>query len=185
MRDSPVARPSISSVIRARTARRIGAERMLAGRELPGEDAEGEDVGARVDLAAAQLLGRHVARRAERGPASVSRVIDGASCRAPHRARPKSSTLIWPSLAPDDVLRLQIAMDDARVVRGGERGGDVDERGQQLREAAADRRASSSRSVRPRTSSRDDVQLAVDFLEREDGGDRRDARARRPRAPRA
>ena len=114
-RAAPVARPSINSVMRARTDAQVRAERMLAGRQLPGEHAEGEDVGAGVHLAAAQLLGRHVARRAERDPASVSRVDAGAlrDDVAPRQAEVEHLDL--PVDAPDDVLRLQIAMDDARV----------------------------------------------------------------------
>ena len=42
-----------------------GRQRMLAGEHLGQHDANGVDVGARVDGAAEQLLGRHVRRRAD------------------------------------------------------------------------------------------------------------------------
>ena len=58
----------------------VRAERVLAGRELPGDDAEREEIGPAVDVAAAQLLGRHVAGCARRGT-SFGQPRDGADCR--------------------------------------------------------------------------------------------------------
>ena len=130
----------------------IRAERMLAGRQLPREHAEGEDVGARVDFAAAQLLGRHVARRAER---------DARLGQPRHRRRiglrlpagqAEVEHLDLAVAAADHVLRFQIAVDDAMACAASSAAAMSMSVAISCRGGSGPSR-SSSRSVRPRTSS--------------------------------
>ena len=51
----------------AELVERLALERALAVERLVERDAEGELIGARVDVAAGELLGRHVRGRAEHG----------------------------------------------------------------------------------------------------------------------
>ncbi len=153
----------------------VVAERVFARRELPGEHAEGEHVRPDVDFAAVQLFRRHVAGRAERA-ARFGQPRGGRPPRAASalRARPKSRTLIWPS-----VLRMMFSGFRSRWTMSRSCAA--------ARAAAMSSRAGSSRSAGRRTVAellaqrapadqlRDDVQLAVDLLERED---RRDGRMR-------
>ena len=162
--------------MRARTVRQVGPERMLAGGELPGEDAEGENIGARVDVAAAQLFGGHVARRAERGTrfgesASTPSRWRGSAI----RARPKSSTLIWPSARRMMFSGFRSRWTMPRSCAAASAAAMCDERADAAAPAGAVRPRAPRASVSPAHQLGDDVQLAVDLLEREDRGNRRDA----------
>ena len=98
---------------RISSARFCAVERALAGEELVEDEAERVDVAARRDLAAGELLGRHVGRRAGAdrftGDAGEAEVGDADLAAA----------------VEHDVRRLEIAMDDAALVRGGESGADL------------------------------------------------------------
>ena len=90
-----------------------GVERAAAGEDLVEHQAERVDVAARRDLAAGELLGRHVGRRA-----GAQHFAGGAG----------EAEVGDPDLAAaveHDVRRLEIAMDDAAIVRGGEPGADL------------------------------------------------------------
>jgi hypothetical protein len=100
--------------------------------ELVENDPKGEQIGARIDSLAAHLLGRHVANGAD----DLSRRRDrrrhrhGLRC-VGHRLvcelREAEVEDLHPPLASDhDVRRLQIAMNDAALVRGREGVGEGD-----------------------------------------------------------
>ena len=143
---------------------------MLAGCELPGDDAEREEIGAAVDVATAQLLGRHVARRSRCG-AILGQPGHGAIVRIGDARQAEVENLDVAVGPADEVLRLQIPVDDVAGMGGREAGGDIDER--------RDQPVGSDRSARELGAQRvsfhqlgRDVELAVDFLEREDRRDR-------------
>ena len=148
----------------------------LARQHLAQHHAERPDVGALVDrLARAPApapcrppcRGSRPPRRRGHRRASASSSASTADAPAPGAialARPKSSTFTVPS-APDlDVRRLQIAMDDALLVRGFERLGDLlrdrqrlVERHRPSRDASRERRprpAPCTSAVAPSDSSR-------------------------------
>ena len=89
-------------------------ERRLAGDELVQHDPERVDVAALVGRIAFDLLRRHVRRRAEhRAARGHARVADRA--REPEVGDADAALLV-----DEHVLRLEIAVDDALGVRGGE-----------------------------------------------------------------
>ena len=116
---------------------------MRAGRELVGHDAEGEDVGARVDRLPAQLLGRHVAGRAE---LRAGQRQPGLRRPARRRQVPRDAEVHDLDAArlslQQHVLGLEIAMDDAVAVRRVERFGDL---GQGVEQPLAWKRAGRER----------------------------------------
>ena len=98
--------------------RRLAVEGRLSRQELVEDDAERVEIRARIDLAAARLLGREVLRRPH----------DRA--RLGHLARPGARDPevrhLHAALAVDeDVVRLDVAVDDAMPVREAERGEDL------------------------------------------------------------
>src|SRR6185503_1502002 len=101
-------RDTVLLALRDQLGERLPLEGPATGEELVEDEAERVDVAARRDLAAGELLGRHVGRRA----------------RAQRLARrPGEAEVGDPDLAAaveHDVRRLQIAVDDAAVVRRGE-----------------------------------------------------------------
>ena len=132
----------------------------------------------------ARLLGRHVGRRAEDHPGLRHRAAmhrrrhRRRSCRdAPAGscafARPKSSTFTVPSGAHLDVGRLQIAMDDALLVRRFERLGDLLRDRQRLVERDRRRARSARERSSPSTSSMTSAVKSARLLE---AVDRRDVR---------
>ena len=116
-------------------AHRVGGgracERAAAGEHLVEHGAAGEDVGARVRCLPAHLLGSHVADRSQDG--AGGRVVEGG------RRVPQALAAGWggelgeaevEDLHPavvrhEEVLGLQVAVDDALVVRRGETGRDL------------------------------------------------------------
>jgi hypothetical protein len=109
---------------------------MFAGGELVRDDAEREDVGPRVHGVAAQLFGRHVAGRADRGAGQRQR----AAVRR-RRQTPRDSEVhdLDPAVGIEEhVLWLEVAVDDAVAVRGVERFGELQ---QDLEHAGCRRRA--------------------------------------------
>ena len=104
---------------------RLGAERVLPGDQVIEHDAQRVDVGARVDAVAANLLGRHRVRRAEPGaddgqPAlarvGVQQLGDAEVQQLDHA--------LAADLGDEDVARLEVAVDDAEIVRRLQRGAD-------------------------------------------------------------
>ena len=101
----------------------------------------------RLDVVAAHLLGRHVARRAERSrrrsvPSSSASTSPASrralACRSSDARDAPVEHVDLAEVAEHDVRRLEIAMDDAARVRELDREADVDERAQAA--AAAGRR---------------------------------------------
>jgi hypothetical protein len=103
-----------------RLDRRARVERDFAGEHLVQHDAEGEDVGAGIEDRAADLLGRHVMRgahdhaglRADQRRGSGGRLLRGGEAEV--------EDLQQLALGDEDVLRFQVAMDHALLMRGGE-----------------------------------------------------------------
>ena len=120
----------------------VAQERTPAGQHLVEHDAEGPDIGAAIDRAPAGLFRRHIGGRAEdhahlrawpavacgegsrrhrrrvhRRPARRVRIHGFRQTEVEHLHRAVGADF--------DVLRLQIAMDDAGFVRGLERVGDL------------------------------------------------------------
>ena len=116
-----------------RLDRRIGVERAAAGEHLVEHDAEREDVGAVIDGLAAHLLGRHVAHRAEHRARARQRTRMGEQGRLGLNRGARLGQLgeaevedLDAAVARDeDVVRLQVAVDDALLVRGGQAPGDL------------------------------------------------------------
>ncbi len=101
-------------------------ERPVAGRHLVQHDAEREDVGARVDGAALDLLGRHVRHRAHDD--ALTRLGDGLEFRSrvcSHLGQAEVEHLHAAVARHHDVGGLQIAMHDALLVSGRQRFGDL------------------------------------------------------------
>lgn len=145
--------------------------RMPAREHLAQDDAERVQVRTAVDVCPSeQLFGRHVGRRAGQ------RAAAGQPC-SPHGVRPGDPEVDKLHAAggrPDDVLRLEVAMDDAGRVRRGERLGDGD--CNRARPLDRDRPAHDLHAQRFALDvRRDDEQLAAGLFE---GEDRRDTRMR-------
>ena len=104
-------------------------ERRTTRNHLVEQDAEAPEVAARVDLEAAGLLRRHVARRAHHHP-GVRAKVQPDPVRRPFRrgelGEPEVEDLHVAVRAHHDVVRLDVAMDEAARMRGRERTGDLD-----------------------------------------------------------
>ena len=94
-----------------------GLERVGSGRHLVHEQAKGKEIGAKVDVVAPNLLGRHVGRRADQRAGQrqprVRQIL--------HAGDAEIEDLHHAGVAAHDVFRLQIAMDDAVRMSGGQR----------------------------------------------------------------
>ena len=104
-------------------ARRAGAHGVHAREALVQDDAEGVEVGLLVHLEALGLLRRHVGERADDVARHRERVLAGQVGDAEvrqlrHPAPPRAAG------GDDDVLRLDVAVHDAALVRVGERVGE-------------------------------------------------------------
>jgi hypothetical protein len=114
-----------------RLGRCLACERAAAAQHLVQHDPEREDVGARVDPCRAHLLGGHVRDGANDGAGLREprfgrrlRVIDRRSRRGELGEAEVED--LDPSVGEDEqVLGLEVAMDDALVVSGGEAAGDL------------------------------------------------------------
>ena len=93
----------------------LAAERQLPGRQLIGQDADGEHVGAKIERPPLDVLGRHVRRRAEQLPGHRHALLVDDLRDA------EVGELDEPVVADHDVLGLDVAMDDAELVRVLER----------------------------------------------------------------
>ena len=144
----------------------FAGERARAGEHLVEHGAKRPDVGALVDGPTARLLRRHVRRRPEdhahpghrrgaRQRRRLRRIVRRLArpCRLGELRQPEVQHLhgaVFPHL---DVGRLQIAMDDALLVRRFERGGDLPRDRQRFVDWDAGPCAMRSASVGPSTSS--------------------------------
>ena len=120
------ARAGAAAAVACATAIAIGVvagPRPRAGRELVQHHAEREQIGARVDVAPGELLGRHVARRADHR-------ADLRDARHRRRARDAEVGDHDATVAALDqhVVGLEIAVDDARRVRRREPRADLHRR---------------------------------------------------------
>ena len=107
------------------------AERRPAGQHLVQDDAEGVEVRARVDLAPQRLLGRHVLAGAEHAAGlGQARLLERAGDAEVGHADA-------PVVADQDVAGLQVAVDAAAGVGGGEAVRDLD----RDRQGVGDRRS--------------------------------------------
>ena len=165
-RDDPVERRRHLPVERRRRHRRVALDRRedlpgrLAGerparrQHLVEDHAEGEHVGRRPEVLAARLLGRHVRGRAEhqlraalRDELTLRAHVSGAL------GEPEVEDLELVLGADDDVVRLEVAVDDAGRVRLAHARRDLATRSRARDARAAGRSPSSARSGRPSTSS--------------------------------
>ncbi len=97
----------------------VALPRPCAGRELVEHDAEREQIRARVDLAAGELLGRHVARRSDhRADLRDVRIVEAARDAEIGDHHALRETVDRP--LDEHVVRLEIAMHDPDRVRGRE-----------------------------------------------------------------
>ena len=129
--------------------RALVVERKTAAERLEGDDAERVEVAASVDLVAGDLLGAHV--------------VDGAEHLSRHRERrglgDAGDAEVGDHRAPgvrveENVLRLDVAVHDAALVRVGEGERDVaNDRHRRSRDRARSRGAAAPRATRPRRSS--------------------------------
>ena len=127
----------------------------LGGEDLEQDRAERVDIGARRRGDALDLLGRHVARRAEHraGLGPVAEGVDlGVARRSPvvgeHARDAPVEHVDLAVVAEHDVRGLEIAVHDAARVRELDREADVDERAQQRLERPAIRQALGERDAR-------------------------------------
>src|ERR1043165_6461104 len=108
-----------------------GLSRAPAADHLVEDRAEGEDVGAGVDRLGGDLLGRHVAGRADDG-AGRGEMPRGLVAVAARRhvlgelGEAEVEDLHAAVGRDEEVLRLEVAMDEPLFVRDGERPGDLD-----------------------------------------------------------
>ena len=117
-------RGRLEHVLRQDAHEGVRVEGHLPGEHLVHDHAERVDVGALVDGLPRRLLGRHVVRRAEDHPglgelARAAADLGHAEVEHLHEAR------VVPLLDDEDVVRLQVAVDDAARVGRVERGGDL------------------------------------------------------------
>ena len=156
---------------------RCGAREGVRARgELEQQHPEGEDVGAEVDRLAADLLGRHVARRAHHRPRRGElRGRRGAGLGVAEAGQPEVDDLdagVLDAGVPnaDHVLGLQVAVKDVALVGGGEGAGDGDRGVEEVGRGQRPRR-----QLLPQRLARhvlaDDAEGAVELLEGVDGGD--------------
>ncbi len=94
-------------------------ERKRPGQHLVEDDAEGPDVGAGVDVLAAELFGRHVGDGAD-GPALAGQAGLSRDLGQPEVGHPGDAFL-----GDEDVGRLDVPVDDAVGVGGGQAVGDL------------------------------------------------------------
>ena len=146
-------------ILRQDRRHRVGGgfslEGPLAAQHLVEHGAERKDVGAMVDGQAAHLLGRHVAERPEHGAGVGLHVGDAGFLRRRRRDRLGETEVedLDVIVAPDhDVLGLQIAMDDAARVGGGDAARDLLRVGRRRAAATADRSRGAFEASRRRSA---------------------------------
>ena len=116
-----VVRRRLGDVLHRDHERRLAVVRDLARQDLVRHDADGVDVAARVRRASERLLGRHVVGSPHHH--AVERELLGRlSAR-----EPEVEDRDGPAVLDHDVLRLEVAMDDAELVRGFGPEGDLPE----------------------------------------------------------
>ncbi len=114
-------------------AYRFALEQPPAGKHLEEHHAEGPDVGTLVDGFGSRLLGRHVGGGAENhafdggvpGERGRQRRVRVATLRLPGLGEPEVEHLDHALVGELDVGGFEVAVDDARFVRGLQRLGDL------------------------------------------------------------
>ena len=101
----------------------VAAHRRLAGDHLVHHRAERVEIGAGVGLLRARLLRRNVEQRSHDG---AGRAVLERRLRLGELGQAEVEHLHVAVGPQHDVFRLDVAVDDAGVVRGGERAGDAD-----------------------------------------------------------
>ena len=141
---------------------RLAVEQAPAGQHLEQDDAEGPDVGAPVDRLAPRLLGGHVGGRAEDEAGRGAGLGEGRRLRqvgpdwrpsrvaGPGLGETEVEHLDLPVRRHLDVRRLEVAVDDALLVRLLERLGDLLRDGDRLVDAVPVRASAAPRGPRPR-----------------------------------
>jgi hypothetical protein len=99
-------------------------EWQTAGQHLVERHAERPDVGARADVETRRLLGRHVGSGPDRG-AGRGHSRDRLLGFRDHFGQPEIDDPHLSVMRQHDVRGFEVAMDDARGVRGGQPGGDL------------------------------------------------------------
>ena len=104
--------------------RRVTFERPLAGEHLVEHGAKAEDIRPVIDALPPHLLGRHVAHRAEHeagiGLGALGQSVAALGWLAFSELRDAEVENLHAAVSRDEqVLRLEIAVDDAALVRGG------------------------------------------------------------------
>jgi hypothetical protein len=106
---------------------RLTRERLPSREHLEEHAAEGPDVGARIDVLAASLFGRHVAgcaddhtRKRSAGDGSSRRRIEIGGPGRERFCQPEVEHLDGSAVCELDVRRFQVAVDDAALVGHGE-----------------------------------------------------------------
>ena len=138
----------------------LALEGQDAGHAFVRDDAERPEVGAVIDVAqAARLLGRHVVGRAEHGarlgaarePLFARGRLDLRDAEVEHLG---DLVVVVRRADEEDVLRLQVAVDDARVVRALQRAADLPDDPRRLlqREACRGARCACRAARRARSS---------------------------------
>ena len=163
-----------------RVDRAAGDERIPSRDRLVEDAAEGEDVGGRERGLAAELLRRHVAERADdrrlvgQLVAVEALGLDGVAVRR-RRPRPRLGQAeveqLHHAVARDeDVLRLEVAMDDAARVRRREAVGDgrADLDGPPPRQRAALEEAAQRVALEQLRDDVGEVALLLELIERQD-----------------
>ena len=102
----------------------VAVERQAARQHLVQRHAERPDVGARGDVEARRLFGRHVGGRPH-GRAGRRHPRDRLLGFGEHLGQPEIDDPYLSVMRQHDVGGLEIPMDDARGVRGGQPGGDL------------------------------------------------------------
>ncbi len=168
--------------------RRVAVEGPVPRQQLVEHRAEREDVGAGVGVLPADLLGGHVADGAEHGSGLRAARLRRRRGQRGGRLGPRElgqaevEDLDAAVVRHEDVLGLEIAVDDALLVRGAEAAGDLERvvDGLARRDRAAGELLAQGRSLE---QLRDDVRRAVVRADVVDRHDVRMVEARRPRAP--
>ena len=123
---------SLVQVLENNGQRRVADKRRDAGQHSIRDDSERINIGTRIDFSAARLFRTHIERRSHREPGSSQRRGGRADVSVEPR-QAEVDDLNRSVRVEQNVLRFDVAMNDARVRRPLERRRDLFERGKRLR----------------------------------------------------